>query len=259
MIDAIAAEWIKLRSIRSTYILAGVVLACVAPAVLLAGFAARAWDGATPEQRTTFALSDLPELIGWVAQLCMALLGVLAITSEHGSGLIRTTFWVLPQRTTVLAAKAVVVAAAALAVGIGVPMLTLAVTRPIIGDRPIRGSSTPLPDELRLLLASGLLIAVFALLGLGLGAMIRSTAGAIVTVVALWYLLPIVALNLPSPWDDRMASVLLINLARQLAGGHYENAAPQGLLSPAGALVAIVAYVTVPLAFAALLIRRRDA
>jgi ABC-type transport system involved in multi-copper enzyme maturation permease subunit len=259
MIDAIAAEWIKLRSVRSTYILAGVVLAGVGPAVLLAFYAARAWDGASAEQRTHFALSDLPELIGWVGQLCMALLGVLAVTTEHGSGMIRTTFSVLPQRVTVLAGKAVVVGATALAVGIGVPMVTLAVTRPIIGDRPIRGSSTPLPDELRLLLASGLLIAVFALLGLGLGAMIRSTAGAIVTVVALWYLLPIVALNLPSPWDDRMTSVMLLNLARQLAGGHYESSTPPGLLSPAGALVTMAAYVAVPLAISALLIRRRDA
>jgi ABC-type transport system involved in multi-copper enzyme maturation permease subunit len=259
MIDTIAAEWLKLRSVRSTYILAGVVVACAGAALLLAWYAARIWDGSTPEQRTHFALSDVAELVGWVAQLCMALLGVLAVTGEYGSGMIRTTLAVVPRRATVLAAKASVVGTAAFLVGVAIPLLTYALSRLVIGDRPIRGSSTPAPDEIRLLLAAGLLIAVFALIGLGLGVILRSTAGAIVTVVALWYLLPIVALNLPSPWNDRLTSVMLINLARELAGGHYETAAPQGLLSPAGALVTMLVYAALPLGAATLLIRRRDA
>jgi ABC-2 type transport system permease protein len=259
MTDALAAEWIKLRSIRSTYILGAVVVACVAPAALLAWYFVSAWDRATPEHRANFALSDLAELVGWVAQLCMALLGVLAVTSEYSTGMIRGTLTVLPQRRTMLTAKALVVGAVALVVGTAAPLLTLAVTRSILGDRVVRGSSTPMPDEFRLLLAGGLLVAVFAMLGLGLGAIMRSTAGAIVTVIALWYLLPIVALNLPAPWDDRFTSVMLSSLARQLADVRVETVGPQGLLSPVGAFVTMAAYVVVPLAAAAVLIRRRDA
>jgi hypothetical protein len=189
----------------------------------------------------------------------MALLGVLAVTSEYSTGMIRGTLTVLPQRRTMLTAKALVVGAVALVVGTAAPLLTLAVTRSILGDRVVRGSSTPMPDELRLLLAGGLLVAVFAMLGLGLGAIMRSTAGAIVTVIALWYLLPIVGLNLPAPWDDRFTSVMLSSLARQLADVRVDTVGPQGLLSPVGAFVTMAAYVVVPLVAAAVLIRRRDA
>lgn len=259
MIDTMAAEWLKLRSVRSTYILIGVVAAGAGAGLLLDWYGVRVWDGMAPDQRAHFALSDVAEVVAWVAQLCLALLGVLAVSGEYSSGMIRTTLTVVPRRATVLAAKASVVAAVALATGLAIPFLTYLLGRGIIGGRPIRGSSTATSDEVRLLLASGLLIAVFALVGLALAVVLRSAAGAIVTVVGLWYLLPIVALNLPAPWADRLTSVMLINLARELAGGKFEGATPLGLLSPAGAGITVLLYVALPLAAATYLIRRRDA
>jgi hypothetical protein len=108
---------------------------------------------------------------------------------------------------------------------------------------------------------AGLSVLVCALLGLGLGVLLRSAVGAIVIFCLLWYILPIVALNLPEPWHDRLGSLMLNGLPDQLA--HTNLSRPsvgiEYLLSPLGALVAMAAYALVPLGGAAVVIRCRDA
>ncbi|GGO29616.1 ABC transporter permease [Microbispora rosea subsp. aerata] len=260
MIDALATEWLKLRTLRSTSVVLGVVAAVVGLMTLLAWWSARTWDRLPPGQRDHLFVSPLPEVTHMLASLCLAVLGVLAFSGEYGTGMIRTTFTVLPSRGRVLAAKAGVVGVVAVCTGLAAVLATYAAGRLLIGDRPIRGQSAEaLSGQLPHFLAMSLSIAMFALLGLCLAAITRSAVAAVAILVAVWYVLPIVGHNLPAPWDERVGSILPGALAGQLAGTGNPYSVAGALLSPPAALAVMVAYVAVPYAVAAVLLARRDA
>lgn len=260
MIDALAAEWLKLRTIRSTFVVLGIVAVVVGLTALLAWYAAGLWDGLAPDRRDHLYVSSLPELTGWVASMCLAVLGVLAVSGEYGTGMIRTTLTVMPSRGRVLAAKATVVAVVAFCGGLAAVLATHALGRLIIGDRPIQGQSAePLSQRLPLFLATSLSMVMFALLGLCLAAITRSTVAAVAVLVAVWYVVPIVADHVPAPWNERVGSVLPGALAGQLAGTGNPQSLGGALLPPLAALAVMVAWVAVPYGVAAVLLARRDA
>ncbi|MEU7878527.1 ABC transporter permease [Microbispora bryophytorum] len=259
MTDALAAEWLKLRTLRSTSVVFGAVAVVVALMALLAWYAVRLWEGLPPGQRDRLEVSSLPELANWLASLCLAVLGVLAFSGEYGTGMIRTTFTVLPSRGRVLAAKAGVVAVVAFCTGLAAVLATYAAGRLIIGDRPIQGQSAEtLSRQMPLFLALSLSIAMFALLGLCLAAITRSAVAAVTALVAVWYVLPIIVNNIPAPWNERIGSILPGALAGQLAGTGNPQSLGGALLSPLAALAAMAAWVAVPYAVAAVLLARRD-
>lgn len=254
----LAAEWLKLRTLRSTWWTSAAAAAFIGLAALLAWYAVGVWDGLTPEQRKSFALSPLADVTAWAVSLCMAVLGVMAATSEYRSGTIRATYVAVPRRGLVLAAKAGVVGAVGLAVGQVAAFGTFLASSAIIGDRPIDGQDLVLADQAPHLLATGLSVAVFAVLGLALGVLLRSTAGAVVLVVLLWHVLPMLAANLPAPWDARVGSVMLSGLADQIADGSDTPSIYGDLLAPPAALALLLAYAAVPWAAAAVAAGRRD-
>jgi ABC-2 type transport system permease protein len=259
MTGVLSSEWLKIRSVRSTYYILSVASAGVLLAALLAWYAAGYWDAATAQSRHHFILSPTAPVIGWLAQLCLAVLGILAITSEYSTGMIRTSIAAVPRRHMLLAGKASIVGAVALLTGQVIVFATFFISRWIIGDRPLRFWTMPVSHEVPVLLSWGLSVMVFALVGLGLGTAMRSAAGAIVSVVVLWEVLPIVALHLPSPWGRWVAAVMLVNLAPQLSGAPQLSAANDSLLSPMGALVVMAAYVVLALGAGAAVLLRRGA
>ncbi|GIG71151.1 ABC transporter permease [Phytomonospora endophytica] len=259
MTGLISAEWLKLHSVRSTRIVAAVIAASIAGGAALTWYVASMWDKMSPADREHLSISSVEELTLSVNQLCFAVLGILAMTGEYRTGLIRSTFAATPARGKVLAAKAIVLGVCALVVGTATSLLTYAVCDAIIGERPIRFYDQPV--DLTALLTAGPSTLMFALIGLGLGTALRSSAGAIAAVVALWYVLPIVAMNLPSPWDNRIGAVLLTRLDPQLAGvdlaaKYGADGMPGLLLSPAGAAAVMAAYTLAALIPATLSLRR---
>ncbi|MFI7614108.1 hypothetical protein ACIBP6_23035 [Nonomuraea terrae] len=110
-----------------------------------------------------------------------------------------------------------------------------------------------------MLLASGLSAAALALVGLGLGAVIRSTAGAIVSVIALLFVLPGIAVYLPPPWNTRVSTLLLPNLVPQIADEWLLSRLGDGSLPPWAALAVLFAYPVVTLAIGSYALKRRDA
>ncbi|XRQ16137.1 ABC transporter permease [Actinomadura welshii] len=259
MTDALAAEWYKLRSVRSTRWILAVTAAFFALVLLLAFQTAQVWDGLPAERRADYRLRPLQEIGVWAAGLCLAVLGVLSVTSEYRTGMIRTTFTALPRRRTVLAAKAVLVGAVSLAAGEAMAIGSFLGTRLVVGDRPFPDQQESIAHELPGFAVSGASVAVFALLGLALGVLLRSTAGAIVPVVLLWHVVPLVVFQLPEPWDARIGSVMPGALPRQAAGLSAEDSIYGNMLSPWAAAGAMLAYALVPLAVAAFTITRRDA
>ncbi|GAA0841422.1 ABC transporter permease [Streptosporangium amethystogenes subsp. fukuiense] len=262
-VDVPAAEWLKLRTVRSTwYVLAAVAFFVVLSAVFTL-YVGSLWDGLPPEGRLTLRAARPEQIILMPVQICMAVLGVLSFTSEYATGMARTSFTVLPRRGVVLAARAAVVAAVAFTVGQASGFIAFFASRLIIGARPIPGFGTPLAQEFPKIFAGGLSVLVLAMVGLGAGAVLRSTAGAITAVVVYLYVLPRFVLLLPDPWNARIGSVLLEDLTVQAVGepplavGLGDATAGIGL-SPPAALAVMSLYVVVALAAAAVALTRRD-
>ncbi|MBN1171868.1 MAG: ABC transporter permease [Micromonosporaceae bacterium] len=257
MIDVLASEWLKIRTVRSTWWILAVIGAFVGLTALLSWYVADAWDRLPADRRIDVYATSMSDFVGLVAQLCLAILGVLTIASEYRTGLIRTTFTAVPARRTVLLAKAAVVGAAAFVTAEIAVFASFLTSRLIIDGRPIKGQPVgPVADHVPLLLAQGLEIAVFTLFGLGLAAVTRSVAASIAVLAAFWYMVPMIVMHLPQPWTERIGSFLLGNLAGQLAGVSRDDHHLGELLPPAGALTALAGYALVPLAAAALALRR---
>lgn len=260
MIGALSSEWLKLRSVRSTYLAGGAAGAIVLFATWNAWAGGQRWEAATAAERAAMpTLPPLEQTLLPAVQLCAAVLGILAMTSVYTTGMIRTSLLAAPRRHVLLAAKATTVAATAFVAGQATVLAIHLAARLMRGDQPYAGYSSPLVDALPALLALSVSAMAAAVLGLALGVVLRSTAGAVVGAAVLFYVLPTFALLLPSPWNERGSSVMLPTLARELAGSEVGNPMYTGILSPPWALAVLAAYVALPLGAAAVLIHRKDA
>lgn len=249
----LSAEWLKVRSVRSTAYLVIVAAGCVAFAALWAWYVGHLWDTSPPGRRIREAASG-EHLAKTVVPFVMALFGVMTVTSEYATGVIRGSLTAVPPRLRLLSSKAVVVAAVAAATGLAGIFGAFFVGRLVMGDRPIEGYQSNVSDEVPTLLATSAAVVVLALVGLGLGTAFRSTVGATFVVVGLVFVLPAMAQLLPGPWDDRISSVLLPALPEQLANSPDTT----GVLQPAAAFVVMLAYVVAALGSGAITLQRRD-
>ncbi|WP_166655520.1 ABC transporter permease [Actinorugispora endophytica] len=258
MTGVLGAEWVKVRSVRSfSYVLAGAAMSALLMAAL-AWYSASLYDGLPDGQRAGLSVTSLVSVIGLPLQICFGVFGVLVVTSEYATGTIRSSLVAVPRRWPVLAAKAAVVAAVSLAAGLAAATATFFSTRAIAGERPMGFNEVPLSEGVPELFAAAAAVAAVALAGAGLGAVSRSTAGSVIGVVVLVYVLPIVALNLPEPWSERVSAVLLPGLVGQVSGV-LSGTLSHALLSPPQALAVLALYAAVPLGAAALALRCRDA
>ncbi|MEU6793585.1 ABC transporter permease subunit [Nonomuraea wenchangensis] len=256
--SVLAAEWLKVRSVRSTYVILGMSLGAILVGLALALMAAGMYDSAPVDKRPDARIADLEEVLVIVPQLCLGILGALAVTSEYATGLIRTSLAVVPRRWPVLAAKAATVGTVGLIIGPIAVFGTYAVSRAVLGDRFSGAYADPFVDRLPILAALSLTVPVFALLGLGLGALLRSTAGSIAVIVGLVYVIPMIIGNIPEPWSERLGSVMIGALPRQITGDGNTSSVFGSLLSPATAITVLLAYAVLPLLAATWAIRRRD-
>ena len=247
--DLLACEWTKLRSVRSTYwTLLIAILAPIAVSALLA-FALTAGRKQSP------ALAD-PMLPGFVsleyAVLAVSTLGVLVFTAEYSSGLAATTFAAMPRRWAVLTAKATVTGVVTLITGDAASLTSFFIVQAIMARKHI-GVSLAHPGAAGAVAAEGALLMVCALLGVGVGAMIRHTAGGVAALVGLIFL-PAILGVLPAPWNDRIDRFMLFYAAHQVVTLHPDPS----LLSPGLSLIVVLAWPAAALAGAAVVLGRRD-
>jgi ABC-type transport system involved in multi-copper enzyme maturation permease subunit len=188
-----------------------------------------------------------------VAQLIFAAVGVLTMTGEYSSGLIRTTFAAVPPRGAVLAAKAAVVSAVTFTVGLITALATFAAGQAIFSREHI-GISISHPGAMRAIVAAALFLVAVSLIGLAVGVLIRNAAGALTAVVVLLFLAPSF-LHGTSRWVIDIANALPANAIRRLASLHPWPHAP----SVTESVIVIAIYPVVALAVAAYVLHRRDA
>ncbi|MDQ7907694.1 ABC transporter permease subunit [Phytohabitans sp. ZYX-F-186] len=195
----------------------------------------------------------------YLGMIAAAVLGVLYVTSEYKTGMIRTTLTASPRRGRVLVAKALLLGTVTFACGLVASLASLLGARPIQRDRGFVPPFYPDPSltsgtVLRAVFGTAAFLALMALLGLGLGAVIRRTAGAVVAVLALAVVPGIASSLLPvegEKWLQRLTP--LAGLAMQQTRERWDN-----WVSPWPGFAVACAYVALALAAAVLLIRRRD-
>ena len=252
--DLVVSEWIKFRSVRSTY---WVLLLAAVPSVLVgilisqniesdwSRLSAKGFD--VDPLLTSFRGFDF-------GQLVFGALGVLVISSEYSTGLIRTTLAAVPQRRAVLAAKSVVLGAVALVFGELLAFIAFFSAQAFLHGIG-RGLSISSPGALRGVLCAGFGMAVIGLVGTAFGTLLRSPAGAISAMFGLVFILPAAVSGFPSPWNTRIGKFLPSADIGQLLSQNADSS----LLSRPWSFVVLVAYPVVFLGLAAYFIKRRDA
>ncbi len=249
----VRAEWIKLVSVRTNVItLASAAVALVGLGMLFSSFTGG--DGpSSPGGGLSDSLSVAFSGMN-LAQLVLGVIGALLVTSEYASGLIRTMFAAVPTRIPVLLAKSVVVGVATWVVMTAAAFVTFFAAQAVYaGD----GATYAITDDgvLRAVFGVGVFGAGVALLGVALGFLLRSTASAVATLVAVLLIAPGLAGLLPDSVSDTVARVLPSN-----AASSFTSLTPgENMLGAGAGLVVFAIWVIGLLAMAAWSVRRRDA
>jgi ABC-2 type transport system permease protein len=190
-----------------------------------------------------------------LSQIAVGLLGVLAVTSEYGSGMIRATLAAVPQRCLLLTAKALVLAATAAVTGIVACLAAYLVFQAFLPAGDAMRTTLAGPGALRAVTGAGLYLTVLALLGFGLGAVFRSSAGAVAVLFGLLFVPTLLTALLPSSWQDTLGPYLPMN-----AGDAVYTVRPEAhMLQPWAGFGVFCLYAAAALAAAFVLIGRRDA
>jgi len=254
----IKSEWIKFWSLRSTWItLVAAVAVFVGIGLLASSIGA---DGATDQpgpggpgggqatDPTSLSLAGTT-----FAQLILGTLGVLLTATEYSTGMIRSTLAAVPKRLPVLFAKTGVFVTVVLAVSLVASFAAFLGGQAILGSD---GVSLSDPGVLRAVVGTAVYLTGAGVLGLALGALLRSTAGAVTTVFGVLFVLPgIAGLLLPDSWSDTVMPYLPSN-----AGSAF-TAVTQGAdqLSPWAGLAVFAAYLVAAVGGAAWRLKTRDA
>ncbi|MBC9711246.1 ABC transporter permease subunit [Streptomyces sp. TRM66268-LWL] len=259
--DVAAAEWIKTRSLRSTPIAyATTAFAVLAFNLGTAYDSVSHWSARNAADTAAFIGDGIPLQHAYngnaalVLMLALGALGAFTIVGEYATGTIRTTFAAVPARSSVLGAKAAVLALVSTVFGLLLALASFYGTQAILGTKGA-GIGLGDPGALRIVLASALLAPVSALAGLALGALIRHTATTMIAVVTVLLMLPIVLT------DGRYLSALLGHALPyqawlRLAEPHYVS--PQFGWTQSGAWTVYAVWALVSAAVAVVSVRRRD-
>jgi hypothetical protein len=255
------SELTKLRTVRSTYwALAAAFVLTVGFGALAAGIQAHDLRQESPQGQladiTRNGVDAVSAALSGVmfAQIVVGVLGVLAISSEYKSRAVRTTLWAVPQRGRLLAAKLGAIGLVALLVGQVTAWAAYGLNVRFYSGLPVTASLSD-PGVLRAVVATGLYVALVGVAGLGLGAIIRHSAGAITALVGFLLVAPALVSALPSPWADRIGKFLPLSIGEQAATtGHLDHH-----LGPWAGLLVLAVCAGVAVAAGGWLLKRRDA
>ena len=241
----VAAEWTKFSSLRSTWVTAGISV------VLLIAFgviASASFSGAE------LSAVDLALSGSTLAALAVGVLGALLGAGEYTTGMIRATLAAVPHRLPVLWAKSLVAGAAALVTMTAGSFAAFALGSAVLNDA-VAGVGLGDDGVLRALLGAGLYLGLVAVLGVALGMLVRSSAGAIAILAGLLLIVPGLAALLPDAVAETITPYLPSN-----AGSAVMALTPgDGSLGPWTGLAVFAGYVVVVLAATARRLRKTDA
>ena len=244
-------EWTKLRTLPSTWRTAAFALVfSIAAGAVLVISQANGWATMTPSQRASFDATSCSLFGIMIAAVLLGSLALRSVTAEYASGMIRSTFTAMPARRLVLAGKAAIVAAFAFPVALVSNFVAFEIGQRIFAGKHLQVSLGH-PGVLGAILLGAVAVSLIAVIGVGLGGVIRHTAGAtaamavvIVGGVTFGQLLP-AGLRGYLPGTALQAAVTVHRSA--------------GILAPGTAIVVLGIYAAVALAAASIRAAHRDA
>lgn len=252
---ALGAEWVKLRSVRSTtWTLLATLAVCVGLEWLIAAARVSRWSELGPGEKLFFDRAWFSYHAMFLGQLVIGSLGALVMTAEFTTGSIRATFAAVPRRGRVLAAKAAVFAAVALAVSEVISFSAFGIVQAVLHSKHA-GASLSDPGMLRAVIGAGIYLTLVGLLGLAIGAILRSTAASIGTLVALMFVAPLLVQALPRSLAESISKYLPTEAGTAI----MRTIQPPDTLGPWTGLGLLAAYCGIALLAAAVLLKRRDA
>jgi ABC-2 type transport system permease protein len=250
------SEWTKLRSLRSTRwsLFVAVLLTILFP-VLFAALTSSHWGSMSAHERADRHPLDIALAGVNVSQLAIAVLGVLVITGEYSTGMIRSSFAAVPKRLPVLWAKTGVFAVVAFLLMLGPVVIAFFASQAILSRHHILQISFSHPGVARSVIGGAVYLMLVGIFALGIGAIVRNTAGAIASFAGVFFVIPPLMNILPSNWNHAISKYLPSEAGRQLFSlTHDANS-----LSPAAGGLLFVGYCALALAVAVVLLVRRDA
>jgi ABC-2 type transport system permease protein len=253
--DVLRSEWTKLRSVRSTFwaltvtVVLGIALGAVISAVVAHGY-----PRFSVSEKQSWDPTGVSQAGVAIAQLAIVVLGVLCISSEYSSGMIRTSLIVVPKRGQVLAAKALVFAVVTFVVGEVTCFAAFFVGQALIsGHAPHAALGDP--GVARAVVGGGLYLAALAVLSVAAGTLLRHPAAAIACMMAVSLVLPVIAQALPDSWRNPVTEFWPTQAGSQLTSVYHSA----HTLQPWPGFGVMCLFVAIVYAIAWTLLDRRDA
>jgi len=248
------SEWTKLYSLRSTrWALLATTVLTIGFGIIACAVVVSRWSTLSPSERATFDPLNHSLLGVRFGVLAIGVLGVLLITGEYATGMIRATMTAVPKRLPVLWGKAAVYAVVALLITLPTAFIAFFAGQAILSGQHIQIAFSHPGVPGAVIGAAGFLTLV-GLFAMGLGAILRSTAAGIATFAGVMYVVPPLIGILPSSVANSIDPYLPSNAGQAMMEiGHHANT-----LSPGAGLAVFAGYVAVVIAAAAVLLVKRD-
>ncbi len=250
------SEFTKFRSLRST------VYTLLAAVVLMIGIGAL-FSAVTASQYHTFSAADRARFNPVTASLngvifavvAFGVLGVLLMSGEYGTGMIRASLTAVPRRLPVLWGKLAVFAGTIFSASLIASFISFFLGQALLSSHHL-GVSITAPDALRSVIGAALYVTVAGMIGVALGALLRNTAAGIATFAAVFFVIPPLAGLLPSSVSNHLTPYLPSNAGDVIWGGAQGVHNP---LSPWTGFALLCGYAAVLIAAGAWRLRRSDA
>jgi ABC-type transport system involved in multi-copper enzyme maturation permease subunit len=256
-VRVLRSEWTKFRSLRSTLItLAVAIVLTIGMGLLFAAVTNQQWVNFSPEEKLTFDPVAL-SLGGFnFSQLALGVLGVLLLTGEYSTGMIRASLTAVPRRLPVLWGKIAVFFAAVFPLALVASLITF-----LGGQALLEGTGRAVDlgsdGTVRAVAGAALYVTLAGIIAMGLGGLLRNTAAGISTFVGVFFVLPPLTQLLPEGWSG-FVPYLPSQAGTAFWGGSFGPPDPSQL-SPGAGLAVLCAWVVAAIAAAAWRLRRSDA
>jgi ABC-type transport system involved in multi-copper enzyme maturation permease subunit len=248
------AEWTKFRTLRSTYITVFfAVLLGIGIAAISAAVTANHWPHATLRDRITFdpVATSLNGI--YLAQLALGVLGVLLVTGEYSTGMIKASLTAVPKRLPVLWAKLAIYTAVTLIASFVISFASFVVGQALLASQHIQADFST-PHALRMVVGAALYLTVVGILALAIGSLTRNSAGGISAWVGVFFVVPPIFFALPESFSKHIAPYLPAE-----AGQSLWTRPELASLHPWAGFGVLCGWTAATVVAAAISLRRRDA
>ncbi|MEU3335347.1 ABC transporter permease [Streptomyces sp. NPDC006668] len=253
-IQVVRSEWTKIRSVASTvWTLSLAVVVTVALGMLISALSKNEFDNMSAKDRLSFDPTFISFAGMTLGQLAMIVFGVLVVSNEYSTGMIRTSLAAVPQRGTFLFSKIAVATGLALAVGMVTSFVAFFLGQAMLGSHR---ASIGDPHVLRAVIGGGIYMALIAVFSMGVAAMLRSPMLSLGILMPFFFLISNILGNVSATkkigryLPDQAGSKIMQVVPR------IDDDTPYG---PWGGLGIMALWVVAALAGGYVLLQRRDA